>query len=155
MPPVDPYQPPTAPLDVPVGGAGASGGEVPASVVAVLAETRPWVKFLSVLFFIGMGLGLVAAIVAVTMIPSSGMNSVALIPAFLLMLFYIPPALFLSRYAGNIRRLQTGGGVPALQEALSSQKSFWKYVGVLAIVVMGLYLVLGVFGAIGTLLVRH
>jgi hypothetical protein len=82
-------------------------------------------------------------------------ESMAVVPVFVLLLLYIPPAVFLWQYAGRIRRLQDGGGLPALEEALTSQKSFWKYVGILAAVVLCLYAVafLGA-GLFGTLLKR-
>jgi hypothetical protein len=69
-----------------------------------------------------------------------------LIPMMVVLLFYIPSGVFMWRYAASIRRLQDGGGLPALEEALASQKSFWKYVGVLALVMMGLYFVVIVVG---------
>jgi len=45
-----------------------------------------------------------------------------------------PVALFLGRYASQIKGLKKTGRVEALENALFAQKSFWKYVGVLALI---------------------
>jgi hypothetical protein len=54
-------------------------------------------------------------------------------------LIYVPGIVHLWRYQAGIRRIQEGGGLPALEDALTSQKSFWRYVGILAVVVMSCY----------------
>jgi len=152
--PLDPYKAPQASLDAPA--AADPSTPVPASVVQLLAQTRPWVKLVSVLFFIALGLMLIGGLVVIGFLGgargSETAGLAAFIPLAIVMLLYLPPTLFLWKYAGHIRRLQAGGGMPALEEALASQKSFWKYVGVLAVVMLGLYLLAivggGVFGAL-------
>src|SRR4051812_38041935 len=127
----DPYRPPAASVDEPV-PAPAGGSGIPDRVVALLAETRPWVKLLAILFFVGMGLGTVGVVVAMAVVSTgtTRRNMLGgLAPLFSVLLLYIPSVVFMWRYAASIRRLEDGGGVPALEEALSSQKSFWKYVG--------------------------
>jgi len=63
---------------------------------------------------------------------------------------------FLWQYAAGIRSLQNGGGLPALENALTRQKSLWKYVGLLMIVMIALYLTGIVAGGMaGVLLGRH
>jgi hypothetical protein len=155
--PYDPYQPPAASLDVSPGQVSGPPAEVPAPVIALLAETRPWVKLLAVLFFISIGVAVVAVVV-MGLLPAGRrmpFSVVAFIPLVVVLLLYIPPALFLWRYAGNIRRLQAGGGLGALQEALASQKSFWKYVGVLVLVIVGIYVLAAVVGLIGAGVMRR
>jgi len=56
----DPFEPPAANLDPPAPPAASSAGEVPSSVVALLAETRPWVKLIVLLFVVLFGLGVLA-----------------------------------------------------------------------------------------------
>jgi hypothetical protein len=146
--PYDPYKPPAVSLDAPP--APDPPAPVPASVVALLAQTRPWVKLLAVLFFVGLGCGVTIALVALsTSFGSREGRSILMsfVPMMIVLLFYIPPALHLWHYAKRIRALQDGGGLPALEEALASQKSFWKYMGVLAAVMLCLYAV--VFVAAG------
>jgi hypothetical protein len=152
--PFDPYKAPQASLDAPA--PATTSAEVPASVVLLLDQTRPWVKLVSVLFFIALGLMVLGLIIVVTVMGASGKlgptGMSAFIPFAIMMLLYVLPTVYLWQYAGHIRRLKAGGGWPALQDALASQKSFWKYIGILAIVVMGLYLLAivggGMFGAL-------
>jgi hypothetical protein len=141
--PLDPYRPPEASVDGPA-APPPSTSAIPGRVVALLAETRPWVKLMAILFFVGMGMAGLGMIGAMAMVPApSGAGAVlpALIPMILVLLLYIPSAVFMWRYAASIQRLEDGGGVPALEQALASQKNFWKYVGVIALVVVGIYFV--------------
>lgn len=138
----DPYKAPTAPLES-ASSSGAGTEAVSASVVALLSQTRPWVKLMGVLVFVGLvfgGLGAVVMLISARAQPDTppGMG-LAMIPILLVMLLYIPPGLYLLRYAGSIRLLEQGAGQPALVEALGHQKSFWKFVGILALVMMSFY----------------
>jgi hypothetical protein len=58
---------------------------------------------------------------------------------------YFLPALLLFRYASRINDLWTNRSVRALEDALEAQKSFWKFVGILMLVVIVLYLLVIVF----------
>src|SRR5438093_4117179 len=112
MPPYDPYKPPMASLDAPM--AHDPSAAVPGSVVEILGKTRPWVKFLSILFFVGMGLAVLTAVLMVTVLRSGlgRSESMILLPMLLVLIVYIPPAVFLWQYAAGIRSLQNGGGLP-------------------------------------------
>ena len=154
--PFDPYKAPQANLDAAPSDPDAP---VPGAVVQLLAQTRPWVKLTSVLVFVGMGLVVLAFVFIMTALGRAGRSDITRVATFvpfgIVLVLYIPPAVFLWQYAANIRRLQGGGGMRALEDALGSQKSFWKYVGVLAIMALVLYAIgfLGT-GLFGTLL-RH
>jgi hypothetical protein len=111
---------------------------------------------LSVLGFIGLGL-MVLGCIAILVLPMGmgSMGSMTLMPriaaafAYLLMgLIQFPPVLFLHRYASRIARLAASGAPDDLEDALRAQKSFWKYVGILTVVVMILYAI----GIVGVLL---
>ncbi|MBL0313337.1 MAG: DUF4339 domain-containing protein [Holophagaceae bacterium] len=122
-------------------------GEVSEEVVGILKSTKPWVRFLSVLGFLGLAL-LVVGCIAILAVPMGQMGSMTLGPriaasfAYLLMgLLQLPAVLFLSRYASRIARLATSGDPNDLEDALRAQKSFWKYVGILTLVMMILYLI--------------
>jgi hypothetical protein len=56
--------------------------------------------------------------------------------------FYIVPGIFLMRYASRIAALVASGRADDLESALAAQKSFWKFVGIVVAVVLGLYLVI-------------
>jgi len=114
---------------------------VTANMVQYLDQTRPWVRFLSVLMFIGLGfmiLGALFVLVAGASM-SKGMPTALLSVVYLLLAgLYAPPAVFLWKYATAIKSMdqrQAGG----MEEALQAQKSFWRYIGILSLVVMIIY----------------
>lgn len=117
-------------------------GEVAEEVVGILRSTKPWVRFLSVLGFLGLGL-LVLGCLVILVVPVGPMGSMPMGPrvgaafAYLLMgLVQFPAVLSLHRYASRIARLAASGSPSDLEDALRAQKSFWKYVGILTLVMM-------------------
>jgi hypothetical protein len=149
--PYDPYKPPSASLEERPHGESIT---VPLSVIQPLAQTRPWVKLLAVLIFIGLSLGLIIGAGAFVFGGLSPVRSATIIPMVLVLALYAPPAVFMWRYADTILRLQEGGGQAALEQALSHQKSFWKYMGIVAIVMLCLYVVIFIVGVVGGGLLR-
>jgi hypothetical protein len=144
--------------------AEGSAGALP-GVTAVLAETRPWVRLIAVVIFVGLGflvLGTTVLLLMSGQLPGLGVaRGEAILLAVMLVVMsaiYVPPALFLWRYASSIGHLQQGGGQQALEAALTNQKSFWKYLGVVILVMVGLYAVAIVggmmTGMLGALLKR-
>jgi hypothetical protein len=143
----NPFAPPVANLDGPMSASGHTTGDVPESVVVILAQTRPWLRLmlgvlvtglaLLVVFFIGFGmLG--------WFMPGNrplGFGLALLLPMLFVMAIYTPPAVYLARAASSIRRLQEGGSWPALEEALRSQRSLWRYLGILFLVIIAFYAV--------------
>ena len=130
----------------------ASEAAVTAGVLQQLAGTKPWVRFISVLMFIGVGFMLLGAVglIAAGSIGARNSNSGAFsagmmfgmavgygIFAFL----YIYPALKLWKYATRIGELAVSGSTMDLESALSEQRSFWKFIGVMALVLLVLYFV--------------
>jgi len=109
-----------------------------------LKGTRPWVRFLSVLGFIGTGLtglGALGFLIAAAVGGFSGDGVVAVLAGALYLVIgglYVLPTLHLHRYAGALGRIFSQGGVASLEEALRRQRSFWKVAAVLVIVGMGL-----------------
>lgn len=144
--------PPPSPAALPVPGG------VSEDTLALLRATKPWVRLLSVLGFIGLGF-LVLGSLAFLLIPMGGMGAMSLGPKVAITSVYLamgcvqfPAVLFLSRYASRIGNLAASGAPADLEEALRAQKSFWKYVGILTLVMIGFYVVviviaLGVGGA--------
>ena len=105
----------------------------------LLAQTKPWVRFLSVLGFIGTGL-------AVTFFLVSGFLGVGapgpmelIIMAPMCVLFYLIPSVLLWKYANRINDFLGSANPGSFSVALIAQKSFWKYVGITAAVVLVLY----------------
>jgi hypothetical protein len=139
----DPYRPPLTPDAEPGPRAGAGHGVVPPDVVRLLGQTKPWVRFMSVLGFIGTGL---MALLGIVVMIAGGLGDK--VPAAMGLVYvvfgaiYIAPSIFLGRYAGSIARLVVDGSMESLGEAMGHQKSFWKFVGLLTAILLGLYAVI-------------
>ena len=131
-----------------------------------LEQTRPWVRFMSVLVFAGAGLMVLVAVGVIALVAVGGsamgdragfgIMGAAAVGFFYLMLacLYIAPGVFLHRYAAAIKTLQATSTAGALEDAFRHQRSFWRYVGImsavaLAVAVLGLALMLaaGIIGA--------
>lgn len=111
-----------------------------------LAQTKPWVLFLSILGFIATALMFV--IFPLTMLWSgNGMPPQAafamIIPIIMVIgmsvLCYLIPSLLLWRYGRRIGRFVESRNPSDFADAIEAQKSFWRYVGILALVVTVLY----------------
>ena len=152
--------PAPAPPPTPAPTYGA-GGDVSQVVVEILRKTKPWVRFLSVLGFIGLALALVGAAVGLVMTASAGGGLgpmvIQVAALIVVILFEFPALFFLSRYASRIKNLVSSGHPQDLEDALSAQKSFWKYVGILTLVMIILY-ILGLVGVLlfaGSMFLKH
>jgi hypothetical protein len=119
--------------------AQAEAGVTP-KVVDMLAKTQPWVRFLSVLGFIGFALLLLLAF-GMVMLAVSGGNSPGVLAAIYAVfgVLYLIPSIFLSRFASDIARLRSSLRVEDLEDALQSQKSFWKFAGIATLIMIVLY----------------
>ena len=139
--------------------APAAAGEVSATAIHFLVRTRKWVRFCSVMGFIGAAFLVLAAIsmMLVTSMAGSlsgvrgagfgvGLGSFYLILAAL----YIYPSIRLWQYASSISRLETSRDSFSLEAALDKQRSFWKFVRIMVIITVVFYLVMILFFAIGS-----
>lgn len=147
----DPYATPAMNLPPTYSAEGA----ISQGVLAQLAGTKPWVRFFSVMMFVGAGLMLLAAVVMGLMGGVATMGKMGMqknpMPAGVMMgmavgyalfaLVYIYPALKLWRYASGIGALLISGNMMDLESALRHQRSFWKFVGIMMIVLFVLYIV--------------
>jgi hypothetical protein len=153
----NPYSSPSANL---YGAASGAGGDaVSPSTIAQLTGTKPWVRFMSVLMWIG---AIMMIIVAVFVLiagatGASKMGGNASYNAgvmFGMAIYYgvmsfviIYPALKMWKYANSIGRLAASHSVADLDAALAEQRRYWKFSGILIIVGMCLALV-GVIAAV-------
>lgn len=109
-----------------------------------LRATKPWVRFISIAMFVGSGFMILVGI-AMMFMPAmggrAGAGFGAMIGIFyiLLSLIYIVPAYFLYQYASSIKDLLNDGGDVAMENALGNQKSFWRFVGILTLVIIAIY----------------
>ena len=145
---------------------GSSNEATTASTVSLtpagqqyLSQARPWIRFLSILVFMGFGFvmlfGFLMAVGGI-MLPLddasdtafgalAGMEFVVIgFFYFFLALLYLPPAVFLWQYASAIQSLERNPSSEALEGALKHQRSFWRYMGILCAVC----LILGVLSTV-------
>jgi hypothetical protein len=140
------------------GNAGFVPADIPLSSTAqqFLNQTKPWVRFMSVMIFISSAFMALAGIALIMLgIGTSalygtrgpfgslarGGNIAAGFFYIILAILYMAPGVFLSRFASAIKLLQTSRSAQALEDALRYQKSFWRYVGILTIIGMVLMVV--------------
>jgi hypothetical protein len=120
--------------------AALGDGMVSGGTLTALRGTRPWVRFIGVLMMILAGLNLL--FVFIGLLGSSG-NIFASLGAAVLMLIptalWLFPAVQLNRYATRISQLQRSQSPDDLTAALQSQESFWRYIGISAIIVLSIY----------------
>lgn len=141
----NPYASPTSNLY-----GSASGGAADAvspSTIAQLAGTKPWVRFMSVLMWIVICLIILAVIavgIAMTMGASKviGTQELIIIGAYGVMIFfYIYPAVKMWKFANRVKSLMETRSLVDLDAALTEQRRLWKFVGILTIIMICIYLV--------------
>jgi hypothetical protein len=104
-----------------------------------MRQTRAWVLFMAILSSIACGLMVLAGIGLSIAGASLGTST----PGGLWLIYvvaagiYVPIIVFLFRYASSVQILVARGETADLEAALSSQRSYWKYIGILAIVAFG------------------
>jgi|GEM_PF-773249 len=131
-------------------GEGSPGEVATMNIVAAMAGTRPWVRLISVLMFIAAalmvmatGLSLLAGGLAGAPLPVALIAPIQIVNIVL----YLLPAYFLYKYSGAIGAFLQEGGADELEVALGYQKSFWKFIGILTLVLL-MVAVLGLVAAI-------
>ena len=155
----NPYRSPLDGGNVPVAD-DKSGQVITPTVLSTLRQTQPWVRFLSVLGFVVSALmvlmGLGASVFAASALHGAHSGALFVFLLYIPMgILYFIPSLFLFRYASCINALWTNRTVRHLEDALRAQKSFWKFVGILTLIVIALYFLAFVaafvFGIIGAM----
>ncbi len=139
---------------------GSSDPGISQQAIQALAGTKPWVRLCSVIGFIGSGFMVLGGIfmilggaVGLSQISESSplgfaplalMGFVYLILAFL----YIYPSVKLWAYGSRIVELMSSRAEVDLIAALDAQRAFWKFVGIMISIVIGIYIVAAVIGVI-------
>ena len=121
-------------------------------VIDKLAGTRPWVLFMSIILFIGSGFMVIGGLGIIFAGSLAGMENLVAGVGFgalgfiyiAFALLYIFPALLLARYASRIKNLINHPEDATLADALDQQRKFWKFTGILTIVVFVLGILAGI-----------
>jgi hypothetical protein len=133
-----------------------------------LNETARWAKFLSIVGFITCGLVAILSFFigsimsSASLSPYGGSNGLgALGGAFITILYliiaviYFFPCLFLYQFSVRLRTALRSSDQVTLNQALKSQKSLFKYVGIMTIIVLSFYALVLVVVAISAAFGRH
>ena len=125
-------------------------------MIEALKKTKPWVRFLSILGFILAGLMVLVALgmlvfglYQMTQGPGVGAWMAGMSVLYLLLgILYLFPSRYLYQYASAIgAALDAKYKSGPVEQALGYQKSFWKFAGIMALVMLLLYIP-GIFAAI-------
>jgi hypothetical protein len=127
--------------------------KITSHMVDSMRSTRPWAMFISILGFITVGFMVLTAIVIMVLgsvlpqeigrFPAVLMGIMYIIMSF----FYLVPSIYLFRYASAIGSFLDTMSESEMETALSYQKSFWRFVGIVGIVMIA-FAILGVIAAI-------
>jgi MFS family permease len=116
-----------------------------------LLETAKWAKFLAIIGFIGIGLmiliGIFISAFMGTMANASeelaawGTSFYALISVFYIgiAVLYLYPVIKLYQFADQTKKALADNNSEGISFAFESQKSMFKFMGIMTIIVMGLY----------------
>ena len=140
---INPYQSPTTSTDQ---WEALPGSEVELQqAAAVLSQTKPWVRLLSVLGFLMFGLMILGFVgIAVAATTSGGPQATTFVFVLFLpfaLVFLLIPALLLWNYASRIASFLVSLDPQSLAAAVGAQKSFWKYSGVVSAIITVIYAV--------------
>lgn len=123
----------------------ASAAEVSARTLEMLTQTRPWVRLMGVLLWIGvvlLALGTVATFFLALAAGGGGeMLIIALVYIFMTVIYGML-ARSLTTYASRITALGISERIRDLEDALEAQMNFWRLIGIITLVILIIYLVL-------------
>ena len=120
---------------------------------AYLKESAKWTKFLSILGFIGIGFMVIAALFMGVIMGSvggaynagamAGLSSGIITIVYLAMAaLYFFPVMYLYKYSVRMKEALQSSNSDTLTEAFSNLKSHYKFIGVLTIVIISLYVLM-------------
>lgn len=112
--------------------------------VELLRQTKPWARLIAIIGFIGIGFVVIAALTTTALgllklrqAGSATAFNLGIGAAYLLLAaLNLPAIVYLNRYANCITQLVASRTHKDLEEALLAQKSFWRYTGILTLVMI-------------------
>lgn len=122
-----------------------------------LMETAKWGKFLAIVGFVGCGLIVLVAIFAGSIFASlggmpgrSGAGYGGFITLFYILfaLLYFFPLYYLFNFSNKMMTAIRNNDQEALQSSFANQKSCYKFVGILTIVILALYILVIIFALV-------
>lgn len=119
-----------------------------------LVEIRKWANFLAIMGFVGVGIMVVFGLFAGTIFNTafSQMGTSVPFPSFfgffyvLIALIYFFPVLYLYKFGANLKAALARRDSKSLETAFENLKSHYKFIGIMAIIVMSFYALGILFG---------
>jgi hypothetical protein len=112
-----------------------------------LSQTKCWVRIFSVMCFISGALMVIAVLgmmmfggnipASDTGLPSGVMTGMSIF-YLLLSVIYFTPSYYLYKYANAIKLAEDDCSIDNLSSALAYQKSFWKFAGIVMVIMIGI-----------------
>lgn len=122
-----------------------------------LYETAKWAKFLAIVGFVFCGLFVLFGIYFATTVSSlgyynrafSGLGPAVGILYIVLSLIFFFPFLFLMRFATKMKLALNSSDQETLTEAFNQHRRMYKYIGIIAIIIISIYALIIVFALAG------
>ena len=147
---LNPYQSPSTPASEWQGQPKLESAFLEAK--QALGQTKPWVRLLSVLGFLVFGFSIIGMIFVLGFTPGGPVTLLMVVTIPISVLFYLMPSLLLWNYASRIGNFLNDGSSNSLAAAVAAQRSFWKYVGIVAAVILVFYLGMLLLGGVMAIL---
>lgn len=125
-----------------------------------LTETAKWANFLSILGFIGLGLMVLVSLFMFVVGTSSSfmpLGNGIFVGIFYILIagFYFVPINYLYKFSSNMKNALRTNNQASLTSSFEYIKSHYKFIGILTIVIMGIYILMilwGMFAAFGRMM---
>lgn len=114
------------------------------SSIIQLTETKKWTMFLSVMGFVIFGLLIIIGSIAITISPS-GYTFASFLPFLLMTFIYFFPIYYLFQFSRYSKKAFINLDSELLSIALKYLKMHYRYMGILVIVLFGVYLIMFLF----------
>ncbi len=131
--------------------------------VSYLIETAKWGRFLAIMGFIALGMLVIASFFMGTLfslmprqqgVPMPhGAGFFITFTYLIIAVLYFFPTWYLYKYSKQLKLALQQGDRDTLNEAFKNQKSLYRFFGILSIIVLVLYALGFIMGAVGALLV--
>ncbi len=115
--------------------------EITERTAQIMHQTKGWTTFLSVLGFVGVGFMLLGGFACLALGAATGNFQVGMMGVLYLPMaaLYVYPTLKLWGYGKAVGVLLTTRKDADLEAALDQQRAFWRFLGIMTIVMMVLY----------------
>jgi len=112
-----------------------------------LNMTRKWTLFLSILGFVFIGLMIIVVVIAFSITgnnnSASSFSALSLLPLLAISLIYFFPIYFLFQFSSYSKKSIKNNDSIQLSKSLKYLKNHYQFMGILIIVLTGMYFVLG------------